>query len=151
MAIILSKDAARAMINWKPVDERIIKARFDSRFVKLTLLRVYVPTNDAEEEVKDEFFEKLQTMVEETPRHDMLVITGDMNAKVGSDVEGCERVKGRHGVESRNENGERLCDFCDMNDLVITSTLIPHKGIHCVSPSIVYPSIDAVATRSTTY
>ena len=62
---MLNKDAARAMINWKPVDERIIKARFHSRFVKLTLLRVYVPTNDAEEEVKDEFFEKLQTMVEE--------------------------------------------------------------------------------------
>ena len=99
------------MINWKPVDERIIKARFDSRFVKLTLLRVYVPTNDAEEEVKDEFFEKLQTMVEETPRHDMLVITGDMNAKVGSDVEGCERVKGRHGVESRRRERREIVRF----------------------------------------
>ena len=93
------------------------------------LLHVYASRNDAEEEVKGKFYEKLQTIVEETPRHDMLVITGDMNAKLGSDVEGYERVIGRHGVGSRNENGERLCDFCGMNDLVITGTLFPHKEI----------------------
>jgi len=50
------------------------------------------PTNDAEEELKDEFYEKVQTILEETPRHDMLVITGGMNAKVGSDVQGYERI-----------------------------------------------------------
>ena len=108
VAIMLNKDAARAMMYWTLVDERIIKARFHSSFVKLTLLHVYDPINDAEEEVKDEFYEKLQTIVEETPRHDILVITGDMNAKVGSDVEGYERVMGRHEVENRNENGVRL-------------------------------------------
>ena len=60
----------------------------------------------------------------------MLVITGDLNAKVGSDVEGYERVMGEHGVETRNNNGEKLCAFCGMNDLVITGTIFPHKEVH---------------------
>ena len=30
----------------------------------------------------------------------------------------------------RNDNGKRLCDICDMNELVITGTLFPHKDIH---------------------
>ena len=37
---------------------------------------------------------------------------------------------GSHGVGERNENGERLCDFCDMNGLSIAGTLVPHKTIH---------------------
>ena len=58
------------------------------------LIHVYAPTNDADEEVKDHFYEKLQAVVEKTLKHDLLVITGDLNAKVGSDVEGYERVMG---------------------------------------------------------
>ena len=29
-----------------------------------------------------------------------------------------------------NDNGERLCDFCSANGLVITGTIFPHKVIH---------------------
>ena len=130
VAIMLNKDAAKALINWTPIDERIIRARFHSRYVKLTMIHVYAPTNDTDEEVKDHFYEKLQAVVEKTPKHDLLVITGDLNAKVGSDAEGYERVMGKHGVGTRNDNGEKLCDFCGMNDLVITGTIFPHKGIH---------------------
>ena len=59
-----------------------------------------------------------------------MVITGDLNAKVGSDVEGYERVKGKHGVRTRDDNGGKLCDFCGMNDLEIKCTIFPHKEIH---------------------
>ena len=52
-----------------------------------------------DEEVKDHFYEKLQVIVEKTPKHDLLVITGDLNAKVGSDAAGYERVMGKHGVK----------------------------------------------------
>ena len=45
VAIMLDKDAAKALINWAPIDERIIRARFHSRYVKLTLIHVYAPTN----------------------------------------------------------------------------------------------------------
>ena len=130
VAIMLSREAARALINWTPIDERIIRARFHSRHVKLTLIHAYAPTNDADEETKDHFYEKLQVIVEKTQKHDILVITGDLNAKVGNDVEGYERVMGKHGIGTRNENGEKLCDFCAMNDLVITGTIFPHKEIH---------------------
>ena len=57
VAIMLSKDAAEALTDWAPVDERIIRARFHSRHVKLTLIHVYAPTNDTDEEAKDHFYE----------------------------------------------------------------------------------------------
>ena len=42
-------------------------------------------TEQASEEDKDLFYEKLQEQIDKTPRHDILIVIGDFNAKVGSD------------------------------------------------------------------
>ena len=63
VTIMLNKDAAKALINWTPIDKRIIRARLHSRYVKLTLIHVYAPTNDTDEDSRDHFYEKLQAIV----------------------------------------------------------------------------------------
>ena len=55
---------------------------------------------------------------------------GDLNAKVGSDNVGYERVMGRNGCGNMNENGEYFTEFCGNNNLVIGGTLLQHKEIH---------------------
>ena len=74
---------------------------------------MYALTNDAEDESKGEFYEQLQREVEATPRHDVLIVMGDLNAKIGQDNEGWEKVVGQHGLGRMNENGNRLATFCD--------------------------------------
>ena len=81
---------------------------------------------------------RLQDVLDKRNKHDLLIFTGDMNAKVGEENWDYDKVMGKHGLGQRNENGERLCDFCDMNELVITGTLLPPKNIHkatCVLPN----------------
>ena len=68
--------------------------------------------------------------MEKVNKHDLLLITGDMNAKVGSSNNNRDRVMGKHGTGIINSNGERLIDFCEINNSVITGTIFPHKGIH---------------------
>jgi len=55
---------------------------------------------------------------------------GDLNAKIGLDNTGRERIMGRHGLGCLNENGERFADLCAFNDLVIGGSIFPHKTIH---------------------
>ena len=62
--------------------------------------------------------------------HTTCSVTGDMNARVGNDNHNYERVMSKHGLGERNDNGGRLCDLSDMNELVITGTLFSHKTIH---------------------
>ncbi|VDP58389.1 unnamed protein product, partial [Schistosoma curassoni] len=55
---------------------------------------------------------------------------GYLNAKVRIDNTGYEDIMGRHGLEQRNENGERFANLCAFNKLVIGGTIFPHKCIH---------------------
>ncbi|KAJ8412738.1 hypothetical protein AAFF_G00116890 [Aldrovandia affinis] len=59
----------------------MIKARFNSKHCKLTIIQCYAPTNEAEREDKDDWYEELQRIVSKVPQHDVLLIMGDMNAK----------------------------------------------------------------------
>ena len=73
---------------------------------------------------------RLQDVLDNRNKHDLLIFTGEMNTKVGEENWDYDEVMGKHGLGQRNENGERLSEFCDMNELVITGTLFPPKNIH---------------------
>ena len=80
------------------------------------------PTTDAADTEADEFYDKLQQEVSRAPRKDSLIVIGDFNAKVGIQSEEDREVMGIYGIGERNERGDRLLDFCQMNSLFITNT-----------------------------
>ena len=45
VAIIMSKEVAPCLDSWRPINDRMIIARFYSRFIKTTIIQVYAPTN----------------------------------------------------------------------------------------------------------
>ena len=96
----------------------------------LVKVQAYAPTNDAMDEEKDEFYNQLQDTVSGCNRNDMIVVMGDLNNKVGNNNTNREEVMEKFGVGVMNDNGERLCDFCSVNGLIITGTIFPHKDIH---------------------
>ena len=53
--IITTKEVHKSLLEWKPISERIIKARYNSVFAKLSVIVCYAPTDDAEDEEKDTF------------------------------------------------------------------------------------------------
>ena len=130
VALMLAPEATRALMAWEPVSPRLMAARFNSKGRKITIIQCYAPTNTAQEEEKEDFYNSLQALLDRTPRRDMKIVMGDLNAKVGDDNTGRELIMGRHGVGTCNENGELFTDFCSFNDLVIGGTIYPHKRIH---------------------
>ena len=63
-------------------NDRMISVRFQGKPFNITVIQVYAPTSNAEE--AEQFYEDLQDLLELTPKKDVLFITGDWNAKVGS-------------------------------------------------------------------
>ncbi|GFS23570.1 craniofacial development protein 2 [Elysia marginata] len=129
VALIFDRKTNKSPMEWKPINHRIIRARLYSRFSKLTIVQCYAPTEDAAGE-KDEFYSKLQKVLTYIPKHDITIVMGDLNAKVGSDNTGFEEYMGKHGLGVRNKNGERFLEFCTWSNLVIGGTIFKHKDIH---------------------
>ena len=67
------------------------------------------PTSNAGEAEVERFYEDLQDLLELTPKKDVLFITGDWNAKVGSQE--TPGVTGKFGLGVQNEAGQRLIEF----------------------------------------
>ena len=130
VALMLSQNTAKSLLEFKPINERLITARLQGKHGSITVVQCYAPTNDSSEDEKDQFYSSLKTVVEQVPTHDVLVVMGDLNAKIGNENAGLERAMGKHGCGKMNENGERLIDFCLDFDLVIGGTLFQHKDIH---------------------
>ena len=150
---MMTRYASRCLENWTPVSARIIVARFYSRYIKTTIVQVYAPTNEVEDEAKDTFYDQLQKTLDAVPRHDMLLVMGDWNAKVGERQAGESGIVGKHGLKcERNDNGDHFVSFCASNNLAITSTMFPNKDVHkytWASPDGQHRNqIDHVAVRS---
>ena len=90
-------------------------------FNNITVIQVYAPTSNAEEAEVEWFCKDLQSLLELTPKKDVLFITEDWNEKVGSQETPGVTGKFGHGVQ--NEAGQRLIEFCHENALVIANTL----------------------------
>ena len=99
----------------------MISVHFQGKPFSITVIQVYAPTSNAEEDEVEQFYEDLQDLLEITSPKDVLFIIGDWNAKVGSQK--ILGVTGRFGLGLQSEAGQRLTEFCQVNTLVIANTL----------------------------
>ena len=99
---------------------------FQGKSFNITVIQVYAPTTNAEEAEVEWFYDDLQDFLELTSPKDVLFITRDWNAKVGSqEIPG---VTGKFGLGVQNEAGQRLTEFCLENALVRANTIFQqHK------------------------
>ena len=61
---------------------------------------------------------------------DLLLLMGDFNAKFGEDVGLWKGKMGVFGIGQRNNNSQRLLEFCNMNKLIVANTEFNHRNIH---------------------
>jgi exonuclease III len=99
----------------------------------MVVIQCYAPTEQATSEEKDVFYETLESILRKVKRSEITMVMGDLNAKVGADNKNFEHIMGKHGLGTMNENGERFIELCSNNNLVIGSTLFPHRRIHKVT------------------
>ena len=93
----------------------MISVRLQGKPFNITVIQGYAKTSNAEETEVERFYEDLQDLLELTPKKDILFITGDWNAKVGSQE--TPGVTGKFSLGMWNEVGQRLIQFCQENAL----------------------------------
>ena len=88
-----------------------------------TIVSAYAPRMTNPDEVKDKFYDDLDSVIFATPRTDKLILLGDFNARVGTDHQTLEGVIGTEGIGKCNSNGLLLLKKCAEHELLITNTV----------------------------
>ena len=126
VAIVVNKTVRNAVLGCNLINDRMISVRFQDKPFNITVIQVYASTSNAEEAELEQFYEDLKDLLELISKKDVLFITGDWNAKVGSqETHGVSR---KFGLGVQNEPRQRLIEFCQENALVIANILFQqHK------------------------
>ena len=95
----------------------------------IPIVQVYAPTSDYDDNEIEEFYDQLQSIIEQTPKKRILVVQGDWNTKVSKNACGnWQDICGPFCNDDTNERGLRLLEFATFNDLVLAKTFGHNKA-----------------------
>ena len=99
------RTAQRALIGWEGHGSRIITATFPRKETRINIdvIQCYAPTNDSDEQDKEEFYSRLLTIIQDRPERNIIIVMRDLNAKIGSDNRGYEEAMGQQGLGEMND------------------------------------------------
>ena len=75
----MSQKAERSLIGWEPINERLILAKFSTahKQITLTVIMYCAPTNEAEEDEKEQFYDQVQNIINKRTEREIVLMMGD--------------------------------------------------------------------------
>ena len=130
VAIAISSKLQSSVVEVTPVDERIMRLRMKHTLGFMSVVAVYAPTEMCETDEKEMFYAKLNSVLDQCPRRDVLIVLGDFNATTGTERAGYELCVGPHGSGTRNTNSSLLLNFARSRRLRIAGSWYQRPELH---------------------
>ena len=114
--MLFSPQAYNALISAEMITPRIMIATFNGN-PQTTIISCYSPTNVSDETKVETFYEDLISVTRQVPKHNILIIAGDVNAHLGQ----LDGFKYAYHTQT-NRNGSNLKDYINDNNLLCLNT-----------------------------
>ena len=125
---LVHKDIVKSVTGCRPISSRLMTVRLRASHFNITIIQVCAPTSNYDGSEIDELYRELQSLVDQTPKQDILFVQGDWNAKVGEDAQDdWKEVCGPFCNLETSDRGFKLQDFATYHNLVLANTLGNHK------------------------
>ena len=116
VGLLIGPRALKTLNSVEKIQPRMMAATFNGNPIA-TIISCYSPTNLSEETELDIFYDELSSLMRSIPKHNMLVIGGDMNAQIG------KNGNNKYSLHNTsNRNGQHLTDFMIENRLACLNT-----------------------------
>ena len=124
VGVIIDQKISKRLLGYWAISDRVLMMRIKGKPFDISVIQLYAPTADSSEEEIDLFYEQLDEAKRQCKSQDVIIVMGDLNAKVGN--EEIEQVTGRFGLGEMNERGERWASWCKANSQTIMNTRFKH-------------------------
>ncbi|XP_060519748.1 craniofacial development protein 2-like [Cylas formicarius] len=130
VGIIVNEEVKGAIKAFAPISDRVILLQLNAHPFNVNIIQTYAPTCDHSDEEVELFYMHLDSAMELVNKSDVTIVMGDFNAKVGNRPR--EGIVGEYGLGVPNERGDRLVQFCQERELVITNTFfkLPSRRLY---------------------
>jgi endonuclease/exonuclease/phosphatase family metal-dependent hydrolase len=91
---------------------------------------VHAPSEEKSDEANDSFYEELEQIFYHFSKYHMKVLLGDFNTKVGREDVFKPTIGNESLHQDSNDNVVGIVNFATSKNLVIKSTMFPHRNIH---------------------
>ena len=116
IGMLIGPRALKTLNNIERIQPRMMAATFNGN-PRATIISCYSPINVSEETELVPFYKELSSLVRSIPKHNLLVIGGDMNAQIG------KNRNSKYSLHNTsNRNGQHLTDFMIENRLTCLNT-----------------------------
>ena len=120
VGLMVKHELVESVMEVRRVSPRIISIDIVVNEKVMTLISVYAPQSERNEEEKEKFYEDL--IAEVQSRHDICFVLGDFNGHLGRSSLGYGGIHGKFGWGELNRDGERILEFADSLDMVVGNT-----------------------------
>jgi hypothetical protein len=94
------------------------------------ILNVHAPTKDKINDVKESFYEELESVFDKFPKHHAKILLEDLHAKAGREDIFKLTIGNESLHEISNDNGVRVLNFATSENLADKSTMFPYRNIY---------------------
>ena len=124
MTIILKEKLAKQLVAYDLINEIKMIIQLITVQEPLFVFQVYAPDSSYSQDLKDEFYSLLQQQINKLPVKTIKINMGNFHGKVGTnDIDIHPDNCGKYGVVRMNYEGERLLNFCAMNNFAVMNSV----------------------------
>lgn len=109
-------------MSWESVSNSILTTEFCSTLRGITVVHCYIPKEISNKVQWDAFYEQSHAVQERLPKGDIVMVTGDLAAKMDSNNTLFGYTMGKHDLGDRSNNSKRFVDLHNFHRLVISGT-----------------------------
>jgi hypothetical protein len=112
------------------VSDRVSYIVLKGCWCNIIVLNVHAPYEDKSDDSKDSFYQEFEQVFDHFPRYHVKILLGDFNVKLGRENIFNLTIGNESLHQDSNDNGVRIINFATSKNLVLKSTMFPHRNIH---------------------
>ena len=120
VGVMTTKAVTRCIKGYFATSDRVVVVKLPGAPLDINIVQLYAPTAGHDDEDVEELYEGVDSALKQCKPHEITLVIGDWNAKVGRGRDG--GMVGPWGLGKRNQRGQKFAERCQDNGQVFLNT-----------------------------